>query len=93
MGCFFAELSRRHVFRIAGIYAMTAWVVLQAVDVLRESLELPGWVDGFFAVALIAGLPIAIVLARGLRADAGRFSSDGAGRRRRYLACPILARH
>jgi TolB-like protein/Flp pilus assembly protein TadD len=60
---FFAELKRRRVFRVAAVYGATAFVVVQAADVLQEALRLP---DAFLtgvAVLALLGFPIAIVLA------------------------------
>ncbi len=36
---------------------------MQVVAVMTPALNLPGWVDSFFAVALIIGFPIALLLA------------------------------
>ena len=38
----FVELRRRHVFRVAGIYIVSAWVVLQVADLALESFGLSG---------------------------------------------------
>jgi hypothetical protein len=40
---FFNELKRRNVFRIGVAYAVTAWVLLQMLDVVGDILELPEW--------------------------------------------------
>lgn len=58
---FFVELRRRHVFRVAGIYIVTAWVVLQVADLAFTSFDIP--VAGMPIVwfALIACFPLAIV--------------------------------
>jgi TolB-like protein len=58
-----SELRRRNVFRVAAAYMVVGWMVMQIVSVMTPALELPGWVDGFFAVLLMAGLPIALLLA------------------------------
>jgi TolB-like protein/tetratricopeptide (TPR) repeat protein len=58
-----AELRRRNVFRVAAAYLVVGWLVMQIVSVMTPALQLPGWVDGFFAVFLIALLPIALLLA------------------------------
>jgi len=63
MNTFLTELRRRNVFRVTAAYLVVGWLVLQIVNVLTPALELPSWVDGFIAVLLIAGLPIAILLA------------------------------
>ena len=60
---FFAELKRRRVFRVAAVYGATAFVVVQAADVLQEALRLPeSFLTGVAVLALL-GFPIAIVLA------------------------------
>ena len=58
-----ADLRQRNVFRVAGVYAIAAWLIMQLVDVLMSALELPRWVDGFVLVLLIAGFLIALVFA------------------------------
>ena len=63
MNNLFAELKRRNIFRIAGVYAVVGWILMQVVAVMTPALNLPDWVDSFFAVALIIGFPIAILLA------------------------------
>jgi TolB-like protein/Tfp pilus assembly protein PilF len=60
---FFAELKRRRVFRVAVVYGATAFVVVQAADVLQEALLLPGAFLTGVAVLALLGFPIAIVLA------------------------------
>ena len=58
-----ADLRQRNVFRVAGVYAIAAWLIMQLVDVLMSALELPSWVDGFVLLLLIAGFLIALVFA------------------------------
>jgi TolB-like protein/Tfp pilus assembly protein PilF len=60
---FLAELKRRHVFRIAALYAAGAFVVLQAADLLLRGLEVPDWAFSLLVVLTIVGLPLALVLA------------------------------
>jgi adenylate cyclase len=60
---FFAELKRRHVFRVAAVYGATAFVVVQAADLLQEALRLPpSFLTGVTVLALL-GFPLALVLA------------------------------
>ncbi len=49
------ELLRRHVLRVAAAYLVTGWLIMQVVSIITPALNLPDWVDGFFAVLLIAG--------------------------------------
>jgi len=59
----FKELKRRNVFRIAGIYAVVAWILMQVAGTLEESLKLPEWFDSVVTAGLMIGFPIALLLA------------------------------
>ena len=63
MNTLFTELKRRNIFRVAGVYAVVGWILMQVVAVMTPALNLPDWVDSFFAVALIIGFPIAVLIA------------------------------
>jgi TolB-like protein/tetratricopeptide (TPR) repeat protein len=63
MNKLFAELRRRNIFRIAGVYAVVGWIIMQVVSVMTPALNLPDWVDSFFAITLIIGFPITLLLA------------------------------
>jgi TolB-like protein/Tfp pilus assembly protein PilF len=56
------ELKRRKVVRVAVVYAATAFVVLQAADLLATGLSLPEWVFPVVTVLLVLGFPVALVL-------------------------------
>lgn len=56
----FAELRRRHVFRVAGIYVVSAWVVLQVTDLAFESFGIPTAGMRVVWFALIACFPLAV---------------------------------
>jgi TolB-like protein/Tfp pilus assembly protein PilF len=58
-----AELRRRNVFRVAGIYVVVGWLLLQVVIAIEAPLQLPAWTDTLIIVLLGVGLPVAIVLA------------------------------
>ncbi|RZV41417.1 MAG: hypothetical protein EX271_08070 [Acidimicrobiales bacterium] len=58
-----SEFRRRNMFRVAGMYAVVGWLILQVIAVLTPALHLPDWVDTFFAVAIIGGFPLALLLA------------------------------
>jgi len=63
MDNFFKELRRRNVVRVAGVYAVAGWVLVQIATTLEESMNLPAWFDGVVVALLIIGLPIALILA------------------------------
>ncbi|MHA1543786.1 MAG: hypothetical protein ACTSU8_01480, partial [Alphaproteobacteria bacterium] len=62
MNNFFAELKRRNVFRVGIAYAIVAWVVLQFVDVVSDTMNFPDWIAQAVLMVLIAGLPVALLL-------------------------------
>jgi len=59
---FWHELKRRKVFRVVAMYAATAFIILEAGDIVLPRLGLPDWTVTFLIVVLIAGLPIVIIL-------------------------------
>ena len=60
---FFAELKRRHVFRIAAVYGGVGFVIVQAADVFVPALHLPPWILSAVAILVVLGFPIAILIA------------------------------
>src|SRR6185503_13017661 len=63
MGTFFAELKRRHIYRVAAAYAVVAWVLIQLVNNLAPIFDLPPWVARAVVLLLIVGLPITLLMA------------------------------
>src|SRR4029079_7669957 len=63
MGTFFAELKRRHIYRVAAAYAVVAWVLLQLVNNIAPGLNLPNSALTLVIVLLAVGFPIALVFA------------------------------
>jgi TolB-like protein/Tfp pilus assembly protein PilF len=63
MNKFFKELRRRNVVRVAGVYAVAGWVLVQIATTLEESMNLPAWFDGLVVALLIIGLPVALIVA------------------------------
>src|SRR5258707_11905618 len=63
MGGFFAELNRRHSYRVAAAYAVVAWVLLQLFNNLEPILKLPDWAGSLFLALLAAGFPVALLFA------------------------------
>ncbi|TDG11391.1 hypothetical protein E2F43_18570 [Seongchinamella unica] len=55
------ELKQRKVFRVAAVYVLVAWGILQVVDVIGEPLNLPDWFSSITIVLLGGGFPIAII--------------------------------
>lgn len=59
----FADLQRRGVIRVAGIYGVAAWVISEVAISLEEPLALPGWLDTSIIIVLATGFPISLLLA------------------------------
>ncbi|MGW8317051.1 MAG: hypothetical protein ACWGNV_15750, partial [Bacteroidales bacterium] len=56
------ELKRRNVIRVITVYAATAFVILELVDILAPSLGLPQWTLNLVLVLLFVGLVIAVIV-------------------------------
>jgi len=59
----FEELKRRNVVRVGIAYAVSAWVLLQMVDIIGEILELPAWGGKMILAALVIGFFVALIFA------------------------------
>lgn len=62
-GNFFAELQRRHVYRVGVAYAVVAWLLIQVAAATFPIFEIPGWCVRLVVVLLLLGFPIALILA------------------------------
>jgi len=60
---FFEELKRRNVFRVGIAYAISAWILLQIVDLVLENISAPDWIMQVFMLALAIGFPVALIFA------------------------------
>src|SRR5437773_8365380 len=60
---FFTELKRRKIYRVAVVYAIVAWLLIQAASILFPTFEAPSWVMQVFVTAVILGFPVALILA------------------------------
>lgn len=58
-----AELKRRSVFKVATVYAVTAWGASLGAAELLPAFGAPDWAVRVFVLTAVLGLPIAIVLA------------------------------
>ncbi|BCT92071.1 hypothetical protein LYSHEL_10950 [Lysobacter helvus] len=59
----FAELRRRRVFRVALVYAVAGWLVIQVAATVLPSLHLPSWTVTLVIVLVVLGFPIAFAMA------------------------------
>jgi TolB-like protein/thioredoxin-like negative regulator of GroEL len=76
-----AELRRRNVFRMAGLYLVGAWLVTQVAGTLLPMFEAPAWVARTVVIVLAAGFLPALVFAWAFElTPEGLARDDGAGR-------------
>ena len=59
----FGDLKRRNVVRMALLYIVGSWVLLQIADVLLGPLGLPAWTFRMVLGLLLLGFPFALILA------------------------------
>ena len=50
------------MFRMAVVYAIAAWLIMQVADVLKDPASLPDWVGPAILGLLAVGFPIALIL-------------------------------
>lgn len=56
------EVKRRKVFKVAAMYVVVAWLLIQVITSVEEPLNLPGWADSFVIVLLALGFPVSLIL-------------------------------
>ncbi len=60
---FYSELKRRNVIRVAVLYAVASWVLLQVGDLLFGALGVPPWGVRLLFALLLLGLPLVLIFA------------------------------
>jgi hypothetical protein len=63
MASLFGELYRRNVFRVALVYAVVSWLIVQIADVVLPTFNTPAWVNQTLILLLVLGFPLASALA------------------------------
>ncbi len=58
---FISELKRRNVIRVAVLYLVAAWLIVQVVDVGMSILGLPDWSGRLVVLLLVIGFPFALI--------------------------------
>ena len=59
---FWQELKRRKVFRVVAMYAATAFIIMEAADIMLPRLGLPDWSVTLLIILLMIGFPIAAII-------------------------------
>lgn len=57
-----SELRRRNVLRMAALYLLSAWLIMQVAEVVITLARLPEWLGPVVLAALTIGFPIALVV-------------------------------
>ncbi len=60
---FFAELKRRNVYKVAVAYAVIGWLLVQVATQVFPFFEIPNWAVRLIVLAIVIGLPIALIIA------------------------------
>ncbi len=60
---FFAELKRRHVYKVAVAYAIVGWLVMQIAATVVPALHLSDAITSAVVLLVILGFPIALIIA------------------------------
>jgi TolB-like protein len=63
LGNFFAELKRRHVYRVAIAYGVVAWLLIQVATQVSPFFEIPNFVVRLVVLVTMLGFPIAVIVA------------------------------
>jgi len=59
----FAELKRRNVIRMAGLYLVGAWLIVQVAGTLLPMFEAPAWVSRSIVLLVAIGFVPALIFA------------------------------
>ena len=57
-----AELRRRRVLRVAVLYAVVGWVVIQVASTMLPGLRLPEWTVTLVIALVVLGFPLAVAM-------------------------------
>jgi hypothetical protein len=97
-----SELKRRNVVRMAVLYALSSWLIMQVAEVLMTLAALPEWTGQVTLVVLAIGFPIALVFSwfyeltpEGLSLEkevpAGESVTHITGRRMDFIVIAVLS--
>jgi len=59
---FWSELKRRGVPKVMAMYAATAYIIIEASDIILPRLGLPDWIVTMLIILVIVGIPVAFIL-------------------------------
>src|SRR5437867_5045652 len=62
MGNFFLELKRRNVYKVALVYALVSWLLIEVAWIALPMFDAPEWMLGTFIVFLALGFILAVII-------------------------------
>src|SRR6516164_2244158 len=60
---FFAELQRRHVYKVGAMYGVAGWLLVQVVTQVLPVFDVSALGQRILVLLVVAGSPVALVLA------------------------------
>ena len=60
---FWEELQHRKVTRVASVYIITGWLIIQVAAAIFPNFGIPDWAFRFITLVIILGFPVALILA------------------------------
>ncbi len=60
---FLTQLWKRRVVQFGALYLGAAWLLIQVVVLIEDTMKLPDWMDQITLVFLAVGFPLALILA------------------------------
>jgi adenylate cyclase len=60
---FFDELLRRRVMRVAAVYVVISWIIIEVSSTVLPPLHLPAWTVTLVIVLAALGFPLAVIMA------------------------------
>jgi TolB-like protein/tetratricopeptide (TPR) repeat protein len=59
----FEQLKQRNVFRVAALYLVVCWLILEPVHVVFHMMDVPLWADRLVIMIMAVGFPAAVIFA------------------------------
>jgi TolB-like protein len=59
----FAQLKQRNVFRVAVLYVVVCWLILDPVHVIFHMAGVPEWVNRLVLIVMAVGFPLVVIFA------------------------------
>ncbi|MDG2421393.1 MAG: hypothetical protein P8N40_06805 [Gammaproteobacteria bacterium] len=71
------DLSQKRIFRVATVYSVVAWLLMQVFDIVLPTFNAPAWVQQTLLLVLLLGLPAVIVISWVLGVNENGGSNNG----------------